>query len=133
MAKNVVIRNVTYSDVPSVDIPLADGSGDASFVDPSEATLASGAQLRNGVKAIDGSGTLVTGSMTEKAAATYTPGTSNQTIAADQYLAGAQTISGDANLVSANIVQGKSIFGVSGSAAIPVISQDATSKVLSIS
>lgn len=75
----------------------------------------------------------LTASVTTKAAATITPGTSNQEIAAGTYLTGKQTISGDANLVAANIVSGKSIFGVSGSAQIPVISQDATTKVLSIS
>lgn len=73
------------------------------------------------------------GSITVKAAATYTPGTTSQTIAADQYLTGAQTISGDANLVASNIVSGVSIFGVAGSATLPTISQDSTTKVLSIS
>lgn len=49
-------------------------------------------------------------------AQTITPGTSNRTISSGRYLTGTQTIKGDANLVSANIVSGKSIFGVSGSA-----------------
>lgn len=53
--------------------------------------------------------------LTTKAAATYTPGKSNQTIAAGQYLSGAQIIKGDANLVASNILSGKSIFGVAGS------------------
>ena len=56
----------------------------------------------------------VTQSLTGKAAATYTPSTSNQTIAANQWLTGAQTIKGDANLVAGNIKKGTSIFGVSG-------------------
>lgn len=51
---------------------------------------------------------------TAKAAATYTPSTSNQTIAADTYLSGVQTIKGDTNLVAANIKPSVSIFGVSG-------------------
>ena len=38
MSKNVKINNVTYSDVPSIDIPLATGSGNASFYDVSETT-----------------------------------------------------------------------------------------------
>lgn len=75
----------------------------------------------------------LTASVTTKAAATITPGTSNQTIASGTYLTGTQTIQGDADLVSANIVAGKNIFGVAGSAQIPVISQDSTTKVLSIS
>ena len=56
----------------------------------------------------------LTASVTTKAAATITPTTSNQTIAAGTYLTGAQTISGDANLVAANIMHGVSIFGVTG-------------------
>lgn len=75
----------------------------------------------------------LTASVTTRAAATITPSTSAQEIAAGTYLTGKQTISGDANLIASNIVSGKSIFGVSGSAKIPVISQDSTTKVLSIS
>ena len=51
----------------------------------------------------------------QKAAETFTPGTQAQTIAANKWLAGAQTISGDANLVAANIKKGISIFNVAGS------------------
>ena len=60
----------------------------------------------------------VTQSITTKAAATITPGTSNQAIAAGQYLSGIQTILGDADLIAANIVSGKNIFGVDGAATI---------------
>ena len=75
----------------------------------------------------------LTASVTTKGATTYTPGTSDQTIASGTYLTGAQTIAGDANLVSGNIVAGVSIFSVPGSATIPSIVQDSTTKVLSIS
>jgi len=51
-----------------------------------------------------------------QAAQTIIPGTTNQTIASGQYLTGVQTIKGDANLVASNIVSGKSIFGVVGTA-----------------
>lgn len=220
MAKNVVIRDVVYQDVPSVQIPLSGSSGNAVFVDTSDATLSSGEQMLNNVTAY-ANGTKVTGSITSKsssdltvsgatvtapagyyssaasksvssgsatpaatisgtsatvstgsntitlsktisntpqvtagyvssgtagnssvsltasvttkAAATITPGTTNQTIASGTYLTGTQTISGDANLVGGNIVSGKSIFGVSGTAQIPSISQDSTTKVLTIS
>lgn len=53
--------------------------------------------------------------LSTKAAQTYTPGTSAQTIASGQYLTGAQTISGDADLVAGNIKSGVNIFGVAGS------------------
>lgn len=71
--------------------------------------------------------------VTTKAAATITPTTSNQTIASGTYLTGAQTISGDANLVAGNIKSGVSIFGVSGSLTAATISQDGVTKILSIS
>lgn len=75
----------------------------------------------------------LTAAVTTKAAATITPGTSNQEIAAGTYLTGKQTIPGDANLVPGNIVSGKTIFNVQGSVQVPVISQDSTTKILSIS
>ena len=75
----------------------------------------------------------LTASVTTKGAATITPSTSNQSIAAGTYLTGAQTISGDANLVGGNIKSGVSIFGVAGSLTSATVSQDSTTKVLSIS
>ena len=75
----------------------------------------------------------LTASVTTKAAATITPGTTNQTISSGTYLTGTQTISGDANLVSANIVAGKTIFSVAGSAQIPQVTQDSVTHGLSIS
>jgi len=55
-----------------------------------------------------------TSQLTTQAAQTITPTTTNQTIASGTYLTGAQTISGDANLIPANIASGISIFGVNG-------------------
>ena len=59
-------------------------------------------------------GEKITGNIPSKDAATYTPGTSDQFINAEQYLSGAQKIAGDANLTAGNIAQGKEIFGVTG-------------------
>lgn len=220
MAKSVVIREVVYADVPSVDIPLSSGSGTATFVDTSDASLDNGNKMLNGVTSYangvkytgtiasksasdltvsgatvtvpagnyetqatksvasgsatapasisgtsasvsTGTNTLtltktvsvtpsvsagyvssgtagnssvsLTASVTTKAAATITPTTSDQTIAAGTYCTGKQTIKGDANLVASKIVYPNSIFGVAGTAKLPVISQDSTTKVLSIS
>lgn len=219
MAQNVVINGVTYQNVPSVEIPKS-GGGTASFIDTSDATLNSGANLPLGVTAyadgtkytgtaaendssdltvsgatvtvpagyyssqasasvasgsatapstISGSSASVsagtntltlsksisvtpvvsagyvssgtagnaavslTASVTTKAATTYTPTTSDQTISSGTYLTGTQTIKGDSNLQSQYISSSVSIFGVQGSLSSPVISQDSTTKVLSIS
>lgn len=220
MAQDIVIRSTVYQDVPSIEVPLDPGPGNAVFVDTSDATLSDAGNLPSGVTAyanatkytgtaaendssdlsISGatvtvpagfyassaSGTVASGSaspastisatgasvstgtntltlsksvsntptvsagyissgtagsssvsltasVTTKAAATITPGTSNQTIASGTYLTGAQTIQGDADLVAGNIVAGKNIFGVAGSAQIPSITQDSVTHVLSIS
>ena len=55
-----------------------------------------------------------TSQLTAKAAATYTPTTADQTIASGQYLTGAQTIKGDANLLAENIKKDVSIFSIVG-------------------
>ena len=99
-------------------------SGKIAFVDGAKVT---GTMANNGALGttlgINGSYTIpagyttggtVTQSITTKAAATYTPGTSNQTISAGQYLSGAQTIAGSANLVASNIKSGVKIFNVTG-------------------
>lgn len=52
--------------------------------------------------------------LTTKGATTWTPKTTNQTIASGTYLTGVQTIKGDSNLVASNIKSGVSIFGVAG-------------------
>lgn len=220
MAQNVKINGVTYSNVPQVEIPFATGSGNAVFVDTSDATLDSGDKMlasttaySNGTKytgtittnsssSVTASGRTVTvpagyyssavsksvasgsatapstisgtsasvstgtntltlsksvsvtpvvtagyvssgtrgnasvsltASVTTKARATITPSTSNQTIVSGTYLTGTQTIRGDANLVRSNIKSGVSIFGVRGRLTARTVSQDSTTKVLTIS
>lgn len=61
-------------------------------------------------------GTRYTGNIPFLQAQTITPGTSNIDIDPGKYINGPQTIKGDPNLIASNIVSGKSIFNVAGSA-----------------
>lgn len=132
MAQNVVINGVTYQNVPEVDIPIS-GGGTAKFMDTTIASNGAAAgDILSGKKGYV-NGVEVTGNISSKSAETYTPTTSDQTIASGQYLSGAQTIKGDSNLQAQYIADGVTIFGVEGTLSAPVISQDSTTKVLSIS
>lgn len=130
MAQNVVINGVQYSDCPEVNIPKQNG-GTAKFMDTDDANVTADKML-NGYSGY-ALGAKVNGNIQSKAAETYTPTTSDQTIAAGVYLSGAQTVKGDANLQSQYIAKNITIFGVNGSLSSPTISQDSTTKVLSIS
>lgn len=143
MAQNVIINGVTYQSVPEVDIPKSGGET-AKFYDTAGANITA-ADLRNGKKGFGANGE-VTGSMTEKAEATYNPSTSDQTINGNQYLAGAQTIKAVTvnNLAAQYIAQGvtievgydgdaDAIASVTGELSSVVVSQDSTTKILSIS
>lgn len=83
-------------------------------------------KLLSGITAHDKSGNVITGTIPSKGATTYTPTTSNQTIASGQYLSGKQTIKGDSNLVAKNIKKGVSIFGVTGTYETPIDLDDIT-------
>ncbi|MDF2636335.1 MAG: hypothetical protein K0R78_3209 [Pelosinus sp.] len=89
-------------------------AGKTEVVDTTEATnpIAAASVLSGKVGFVNGA--KVTGSIASKAAQTYTPGTTDQTIAANQYLSGIQTIVGDADLVTGNIKAGATIFNVAG-------------------
>lgn len=63
MAKNVKINGVSYQAVPSVNIPLADGTGTAKFVETSDATASTNSILK-GETAYGSDGTKITGSLT---------------------------------------------------------------------
>lgn len=64
--------------------------------------------------------------LTTQGAQTITPTTTNQTISSGKYLTGTQTVKGDANLIAANIAEGKTIFGVTGTYTGGVDTSDAT-------
>ncbi len=87
-----------------LDIPTGTDTSDATAV--AGDILSGKTAYVNGVK--------LTGSITSKAAQTYIPGTTDQTIASGQYLSGTQTIAGDADLIASNIKKDVNIFGVTG-------------------
>lgn len=124
----------TITAAPSLTIDAATGvvTGSVSATQNVTPTVTAGYVSAGtaGAITVSGSDTL---ELTTQAAQTITPSTSNQTIAAGTYLTGAQTIVGDTDLVAANIKSGVTIFGVAGSLTSVAVSQDATSKVLSIS
>lgn len=143
MAQSVIINGVTYPNVPAVDIPKS-GGGTAKFWDTSGANI-SGGDIRNGAIGFGANGEVI-GSMTEKAAASYNPSTSDQTINASQYLTGIQTIKAVTiiNLLAQYIANGVTVkigseddddcvASVTGSLTSATVSQDSLTKVLSIS
>ena len=65
---------------------------------------------------INSTGSTLTGTMANNGTKTITPSASTQTLGAGYY--DKITINGDADLVAANIVSGKNIFGVTGTATV---------------
>lgn len=164
MAQNVVINGVTYSNVPQVDIPKS-GSGTASFFDISDTTAAAG-DVVSGKYFYTSAGSKTQGSIAAKTSSDLTASTLTVTAPAGYYASAASKTLSDANLVSGNIKNGVTIFGVSGAtnvvdttissdaaasstiisgkkayvngslvtgqASMPTISQDSTTKVLTI-
>lgn len=132
MAKSVIINNVQYADCPEVDIPVV-GGGTAKFYETSVADAAAGDVL-SGKKAFNASGE-VTGSMANNGATGGTISTKAGTVAipAGYTSGGTVQLGGVSDCLPQNILSGKSILGIDGELVTPTISQDATSRVLSIS
>ena len=129
---SVIINNVTYQNVPEVDIPKS-GGGTAKFYDTSSANISQGDVL-TGKTAFGASGT-VSGSMANNGSTGGTIGTKagTYTIPAGYTSGGTVSLTNVTDCISGNILTGKSILGVSGSLSMPSISQDSTTKILSIS
>ena len=134
MAQNVVINGVTYSNVPEVDIPKS-GGGTAKFFDTAGAD-ATGADLLTGKTAYNASGA-ISGSMANNGSTSGTISTKAGTVTIPAGYTSGGTVSlasaAISDLVSSNLLQGKTVLGVSGTLAMPSISQDSTTKILSIS
>lgn len=134
MAQNVVINGVTYSNVPEVDIPKS-GGGTAKFFDTAGADFAAG-DLLTGKSAYGASGS-VSGSMANNGSTSGEISTKAGTVTIPAGYTSGGTVSIKSSAVSdciaGNILNGKTILGVGGSLAMPSISQDGTTKILSIS
>lgn len=129
---SVIINNVTYQNVPEVDIPKS-GGGTAKFYDTSSADISQGDVL-TGKTAFGASGS-VSGSMANNGSTGGTIGTKagTYTIPAGYTSGGVVSLTNVSDCISGNILAGKSILGTNGSLQTPTISQDSTTKILSIS
>ena len=134
MAQNVVINSVTYSSVPEVDIPKS-GGGTAKFYDTASADISAGDVLTG--KTAFGSSGSVSGSMANNGSTSGTISTKAGTVTIPAGYTSGGTVSlasaAISDCIAGNILTGKSILGVSGSLAMPTISQNSTTKILSIS
>ena len=131
---SVVINGVTYQSCPEVDIPKS-GSGTAKFYYTGDADAAAG-DILTGKSAFNASGS-VSGSMANNGSTSGTISTKAGTVSipAGYTTGGTVSIASSAitDCVAANILSGKTILGVSGSLAMVSVSQDSTTKVLTIS
>lgn len=134
MAQNVVINSVTYSNVPEVDIPKS-GGGTAKFFDTADADITS-ADVLTGKTGFNASGS-VTGSMANNGSTSGTISAKAGTVTIPSGYTSGGTVSiasaEQSKIIATNIKSGVTILGVAGSLALPTISQDSTTKVLSIS
>ena len=134
MAQTVVINGVTYQNVPEVDIPKS-GSGTAKFYDTAAADISAGDVL-SGKTAFGASGS-VSGSMANNGSTSGEISTKAGTVSIPAGYTSGGTVSlkssAVSDLTSANLLSGKTVLGVSGSLTMPTVSQDGTTKILSIS
>ena len=131
---SVKINNVVYADCPEVDIPRST-SGTAKFFYTGDANV-SAADLLTGKVAFGSTGS-VSGSMANNGATGGTISTKAGTVAIPSGFTTGGTVSLASSAVSdcvaGNILANKQILGVTGTLQLPSISQDSTTKILSIS
>lgn len=134
MAQNVVINGVTYQNVPEVDIPKS-GGGTAKFYDTASADI-SASDVLSGKVGFGSSGS-VTGNMTNNGSTSGTISTVAGTVNIPAGYTSGGTVqinsTDQAKIIAGNIKSGVTILGVAGSLALPSISQDSVTKILSIS
>lgn len=131
---SVVINQVVYTACPEVDIPKS-GGGTAKFYYTGDSTVAA-ADLLTGKTAFGSSGE-VSGSMANNGSTSGTISTKAGTVTIPAGFTSGGTVSisstEQAKVIASNIKSGVTLLGVAGSLALPTISQDSTTKILSIS
>lgn len=131
---SVVINSIVYSSVPEIDVPKQ-GSGTAKFYYTGDADASAG-DILSGKVAFGANGS-VSGSMANNGATGGTISTKSGTVTIPAGWTSGGTVSLDSSAisdcVSGNILVNKNILGIGGTLQMPNISQDSTSKILSIS
>lgn len=131
---SVVINSVTYASCPEVDIPKQ-GGGTAKFFYTGDADITSSDVLTG--KTGFGSSGSVSGGMANNGSTSGTISTKAGTVSIPEGYTTGGTVaisSTEQNkIIASNIKSGVTLLGVSGSLALPTISQDSTTKILSIS
>lgn len=133
MAQNVIINGVTYQNVPEVDIPKS-GGGTAKFYDTAGADVSAGDVL-TGKTAFGATGS-VNGSMPNNGATGGNISTKAGTVTIPAGYTSGGTValasSAVSDLIAGNLLRGKTVLGVSGTLDMVSVSQDGTTKILSI-
>lgn len=131
---DVIINGVVYQAAPQVNIPVRDG-GTAEFYAVDGAT-AQAAHVLEGEVFVGLHGEDV-GAMPENGAVGGTISTKGGTVAIPAGHTSGGTVSiapaAVADLTPAALLAGKSVLGVDGTVTLPSISQDAVTKIISIS
>lgn len=131
---DIVINGVVYANCPEVDIPI-DGGGTAKYYETSNANVL-GSEVLIGKK-FYGSDGEDTGRMANNGSTSGTISTKNGTVTIPEGYTSGGTVSIDpsavADCIGSSILSGRTILGVSGFLSVPTISQDNTTKILSIS
>lgn len=134
MAQNVIINGVTYQNVPEVDIPKS-GSGTAKFYDTASANITS-ADVLTGKTGYGANGE-VQGGMANNGSTSGTISTKAGTVSIPSGYTSGGTVAisstEQSKIIAGNIKSGVTLLGVAGSLTLPTISQDSTTKILSIS
>lgn len=134
MAQNLVINQIVYQNVPEIDVPKS-GGGTAKFYDTAGGT-ATAADVLTG-KTVFGPSGSISGSMPNNGSTGGSISTKagTVTIPAGYTTGGTVSLAAAAvsDLTAGNLLTGKTVLGVAGTLSLPSISQDSTTKVLSIS